>query len=204
MGAIHVAVFAAMACLLAACGGSENIMPEGKFQDYSPEAYTIGVGDQIKIEVWGNEKLSLQVPVRPDGKVSMSLVGDILAAGKTAEDLSAHIAERLLAYIKNPQVTVIIANPSSADFQHRVRVTGAVKSPKSIPFRKGMTVMDLVLISGGLNEFAQANKAKLYRRVDDKVQVYTIYLDDILREGVLETNYSLVPSDIITIPERSF
>ena len=204
----HTRLSFIMACictLLVACGGSkENILPPGDFKDYSPEPYTIGVGDQIKIEVWGNERLSLQVPVRPDGKVSMSLVGDILAAGKTAEDLSAHISEKLLAYIKSPQVTVIITNPSSSDFQHRVRVTGAVKSPQSMAFRKGMTVMDIVLMAGGLNEFAKGNDAKLYRRIDGKVQVYSIYLDDILKTGELKTNYTLVPSDIVTIPERSF
>ena len=197
--------FVLVVCLTA-CGGQQyDVMPEeGLVKDYSSEPYTVGVGDVIKVEVWGNDKLSLQVPVRPDGKISMSLVGDVLAAGKTAEGLSQHITELLLNYIKNPQVTVIIANPSSADFQHRVRVTGAVRSPQSIPYRKGMTVMDIVLLAGGLNEFAKGDDAKLYRRVDGKVKVYSVNLDDILRSGRLETNYPLVPSDIVTIPERSF
>jgi len=190
---------------LAACAGTtEIIMPEQTAPDYSLEAYIIGVGDQIKIEVWDNDRLSLQVPVRPDGKVSMSLVGDILAAGKTSEALSKDISDRLFNFIKNPQVTVIITNPSSTDFQHRVRVTGAVKSPQSLPYRKGMTVMDLVLMAGGVNEFAQPSKAKLYRHVEGDVKVYPIYLDEILRQGKLETNYTLMPSDIVTVPERSF
>ena len=191
--------------MLAACASQQAVvMPMGEYQDYSPEPYKIGVGDEIKVEVWGNEKLTLKVPVRPDGKISMSLIGDVLAAGKTAEGLSTHITELLLNYIKNPQVTVIVANPSSSDFQHRVRVTGAVRNPQSIPYRKGMTVMDVVLLAGGLNEFAQGNNAKLYRRVQGKVEVFAVYLDDILRSGQLETNYTLVPSDIITVPERSF
>ena len=191
--------------MLAACVGPiENIMPEQNVPDYSPEPYIIGVGDQIKIEVWDNDRLSLQVPVRPDGKISMSLVGDILAAGKTSEALSKDISDKLFNFIKNPQVTVIVTNPSSTDFQHRVRVTGAVRSPQSIPYRKGMTVMDLVLMAGGVNEFSRPNKAKLYRHVKGEVKVYPIYLDDILRQGKLDTNYTLIPSDIVTVPERSF
>lgn len=197
---------ASLLALLAACSGSqvEVPVPQADFKDYSLEAYRIGVGDQIKIEVWGNERLSLVVPVRPDGKVSMSLVGDILAAGKTTEGLSDDISKELLNYIKSPQVTVIVTNPSSSDFQHRVRVTGAVRAPQSIPYRKGMTVMDLVLLAGGVNEFSKPNKAKLYRRVEGKVEVYSVYLDDILKLGKLDTNYTLVPSDIVTVPERSF
>ena len=180
------------------------LAPIGDQKAYSLEPYKIGVGDAIQIAVWGNDKLSVSVPVRPDGKVSMSLIGDVLAAGKTTEQLSSDISAKLLNFIKSPQVTVIVTNPSSSDFQHRVRVTGAVRSPQSIAYRKGMTVMDLVLMAGGVNEFARPNKAKLYRRVNGEVNVYPVYLDNILKQGDLETNYMLTPSDIVTVPERSF
>ena len=173
-------------------------------QTYSVEAYQIGVGDQLRIDVWGNDKLSLEVPVRPDGKISMSLIGDVLAAGKTTESLGASISTELLEYIKNPQVSVIVTSPSSSDFQHRIRVTGAVNSPQSVPYRKGMTVLDLVLLAGGANEFALPNNSKLYRKSQGEVKVYPIYLDDILKAGKLESNYMLAPSDIVTVPERSF
>jgi polysaccharide biosynthesis/export protein len=191
---------------LSACGSSTGgtAMPPVDVQEYSAEEYTIGVGDVIKIEVWGNDKLSLQVPVRPDGKVSMSLIGDVLAAGNTTESLADSITRLLLTYIKNPQVTIIVTNPSSSDFQSRIRVTGAVNNPQSVPYRKGMTVLDLVLMAGGPNEFARPNKAKLYRKAGGEIKVYPIYLGDILKSGQLETNYMLVPSDIVTIPERSF
>jgi polysaccharide export outer membrane protein len=186
------------------CGSTQEVPVPVDVLAYSAEEYRIGVGDTIRIEVWNNERLSIEVPVRTDGKVSMSLVGDVLAAGKTTESLASSISTDLLEYIKNPQVTVIVTNPSSADFQHRVRVTGAVEEPQSIPYRKGMTVMDLVLSAGGPNEFARPNKAKLYRRTAGEVKMYPVYLDDILKSGQLETNYKLVPSDIITVPERSF
>ena len=191
--------------VLVACStsGPAPITPDD-IPSYSESAYTIGVGDIIKIDVWGNDRLSLQVPVRPDGKISMSLIGDVLAADYTTEALSEKITERLIEYIKNPQVTVIVTNPSSADFQARIRVTGAVNSPQSVPFRKGVTVLDLVLMAGGVNQFAVPSDAKLYRRVSGEIKVYDVNLDDILKYGKLETNYMLMPSDIITVPERSF
>lgn len=166
--------------------------------------YKIGVGDDLVINVWRNPELSLSVPVRPDGKISMPLIGDVVAANLTTDQLSNNITTGLTTYIRSPQVTVIVANPSSSDFQRRVRITGAVASPQSIPFREGMTVLDLVLMAGGPNEYASANKAKLYRKVDGELKVYSIKLDDLINEGDVTTNYPLQPSDIVTVPERSF
>lgn len=166
--------------------------------------YKIGVGDALQISVWRNPELSIAVPVRPDGKISMPLVGDLVAADLTSTQLSDVIVKSLSSYVKNPQVTVIVVNPSSSDFQRRVRITGAVQAPQSIPYREGMTVLDLVLIAGGPNDFASANKAKLYRKVNDSVKVYKIKLDDLINNGELETNYSLQPSDIVAVPERAF
>lgn len=166
--------------------------------------YKIGVGDALSINVWRNPELSLSVPVRPDGKISMPLIGDIDAANMTTTQLSQNITSSLTTYIRNPQVTVIVANPSSSDFQRRVRITGAVANPQSIPYREGMTVLDLVLLAGGPNQFASANKAKLYRKVNDELKVYPIKLEDLINDGDVRTNYPLQPSDIVTVPERSF
>lgn len=190
---------------LAGCAGGpgQPVEPEETLS-FNIEDYRIGVGDNLSINVWRNENLSVDVPVRPDGKISMPLLGDILAADKTAEELASLITDRLQEYIRNPQVTVIVTNPASSDFQQRVRVTGAVENPQSIPFRKGMTVLDLVLLAGGPNEFASGNRAKLYRRVAGEVKVYPVYLNAILQDGDLSTNYTLLPSDIVTVPERSF
>jgi polysaccharide export outer membrane protein len=168
------------------------------------KSYRIGVGDDLSIKVWRNEELSVQVPVRPDGKVSSPLVGDIVAAGLTTQELAKAITEKLTAYVRNPEVTVIVTNPASADFLRRVRVTGSVRTPISVSYRQGMTIMDLVLQAGGLNEFASPNKARLYRTVDGKTKIYPVNLEDILQKGDLTTNYMLSPSDVVTIPERSF
>jgi len=192
--------------LVSACASNDTtmMMPDD-ILDYSPEPYKIGVGDDLRVQVWGNDQLSTDgVPVRPDGKISMPLIGDILVAGKTTESLSTEITQQLQVFIKNPQVTVIVTNPSSSDYQQRVRVTGAVLSPQSVAYKKGMTVLDLVLMAGGPNEFAKEGDSKLYRRVAGEVKIYPIYLDKILKSGELKTNYMLLPSDIVTVPERSF
>jgi polysaccharide biosynthesis/export protein len=166
--------------------------------------YRIGVGDDLQIQVWRNDDLSAKVPVRPDGKISSPLVGDIVAAGLTTQELGKAVTEKLGTYIRNPEVTVIVTNPVSADFLRRVRVTGAVRTPVSVSYRQGMTALDIVLQAGGLTEFAAPAKARLYRTVDGRTKVYPINLDAILKQGDLRTNYPLYPSDVVTVPERSF
>lgn len=195
-----------LAALLAACASEplESGPPSVPAEFTTEKNYQIGVGDELKIQVWRNEELSGQVPVRPDGKISSPLVGDVVAAGLTTQELARTITEKLTAYVRNPEVTVIITNPASADFLRRVRVTGAVRTPLSVSFRQGMTVMDLVLQAGGLTEFAAPNKARLYRTIEGKTKIYPIFLGDILQRGDLKSNYNLYPSDVVTIPERSF
>ncbi|GGY82370.1 sugar ABC transporter substrate-binding protein [Cellvibrio zantedeschiae] len=192
------------AVILAACSGSKKTAAPPISERGVLDEYRIGVGDVLQVNVWRNPELSMSVPVRPDGKISMPLVGDIVAANLTTKQLSANIVDSLTNFVRTPQVTVIVTNPSSSDFQLRVRITGAVRSPQSIPYREGMTVLDLVLMAGGPNEFASANKAKLYRKVNNETKVYPIYLGDLLEDGKVDTNYPLQPSDIVTVPERSF
>lgn len=201
--AIIINILAAV--LVTACSSSNQVVeqPSG-IADYSGQNYTIGVSDTLSVSVWKYPDLSIQLPVRPDGKISVPLIGDVLAAGKTPEELGGNITESLKNYIRAPQVTVLVTSASSTDFLQRVRITGAVEIPTSQPYRKGMTVLDLVLIAGGTNDFASANKSKLYRKTNDGIKVYPIHLDDILNKGKLETNYDLLPSDVVTVPERVF
>jgi len=166
--------------------------------------YTVGIGDQLAISVWRNPDLSVEVPVRPDGKVSVPLAGDLMAAGKTPMQLANDITAQLSNFLKGPQVTVIVTNPASSDFQRRVRVTGAVNNPVSLPYREGMTVLDLVLLAEGLNDFAAGQNATLYRRSAGKVTAYPVNLDHLLNKGKLEDNYPLQPSDVLSVPERLF
>ena len=166
--------------------------------------YKIGPGDVLSISVWGNPDLTLTVPVRPDGYISMPLIGDLLANDIDAATLSQTITSLLETQLRNPSVTVIVSEINSNVYISRVRVTGAVRTPLSLPFAKGMTVLDLILEAGGINEVATASRTRLYRVVDDELFEVEINLDDILLRGQLATNYALRPGDVITVPERLF
>ncbi len=191
-----------MALLLSACAGSASAPPQATTgnEGFSDE-YLIGVGDSLEISVWRNEDLSVQDPVRPDGKISVPLAGDMDVGNRTPEAVSASITELLAKFIRDPYVTVIVTDMGSAQYRSRVRVTGAVVSPLSTPYRQGMTVLDVVLEAGGLSEFANTSKTSLFRKSGEHIKVD---LRGILNRGDMSTNYPLIPGDVITVPERSF
>ena len=168
------------------------------------DIYRIGIDDSLNINVWRNPELSVTVPVRPDGKISMPLIGDVQAAGYTPEEVSVIIKKKLQSYVRDPNVTLMVTDLQSHEYLTRVRVTGAVENQSSLNFRQGMTVLDAVLVSGGLNDYAAPNNTKLYRKISGKVRAISIYLGDILYQGKLGTNIELRPGDIITVPERLF
>ena len=166
--------------------------------------YRIGVDDVLQIDVWKNPDLSVREPVRPDGKITVPLVGDVQAGGKTPMAVAREIRTDLSAYIRDPNVTVIVVKLRSNEFLSRIRVTGAVNKPITIPYRPGMTVLDAVLEAGGTNSFASPDGTKLYRRDGQKVETFRIDLGDILKRGDLQSNMLLQPGDVITVPERLF
>ena len=142
--------------------------------------------------------------MRPDGFISVPLVGDLRAGGRTPAEIAVDAEAQLARFIRTPQVSIIVAELNSAEFARRVRVVGGVAEPKSIAHRDGMTVIDLVLEAGGLTDFASPDTARLIRTVDGESRTYPVYLDAILVGGVVDTNYRLQPGDVITIPERRF
>ncbi len=167
-------------------------------------AYRIGVDDEVKVSVWQNPGLDVSVPVRPDGKISVPLVGDVEAGGRTPEEVAGEIQEKLKTYVRDPQVTVILTQLRSHEYLSRVRVTGAVRNPVSVPYRQGMTVLDAVLAAGSTNEFAASDRTELYRKEGEGTRAYAVRLDSILQRGDLSTNYPVAPGDVITVPERVF
>ena len=192
--------------LLSACAG--NYSSPGQIEralDRQAEPvseYRIGPTDVLRISVWRNDDLSAQVPVRPDGRVSLPLLGDVEARGRTPEELARVVEQGLEEFIREPKVSIIVNQMGSHEFTHRVRVTGAVRQPASQPWREGMTVLDIVLGAGGLNEFASSNRATLYRELDGEVVAIPVKLDDVLKKGDVSTNYRLLPGDILAVPER--
>ena len=171
-----------------------------KASGYANE-YRIGVGDSLAINVWRNKDLSVTVPVRPDGKISVPLAGDVQVGDRTPEEVSAAITQKLAKYIRDPFVTVIVTDMGSDQYRSRVRVTGAVAKPVSLPYRQGMTVLDVVLEAGGANEFASLSSDSLFRRDGTRLPVR---LDRILKRGEMATNYTLRPGDVVTVPQSAF
>ena len=202
-------LLAGMVFLASGCASTPDTT-EGKekdanrFASYVEGDYRIGVDDRLQITVWRNPELTVTVPVRPDGKISAPLIGDVQAGGNTPTQVAAIIKDKLSAYIREPNVAVILTELRSHEFLSRVRVTGAVRAPRSMPYRQGMTVLDAVLEAGGVNDFASPNRTKLYRKEKTKTEIIDIDLNDILTKGKLVTNVELRPGDIVTVPERLF
>ncbi len=151
--------------------------------------------------MWRNDDLSVNVPVRPDGKISVPLAGDVDVGDRTPQEVSEAITEKLAKYIRDPFVTVIVTDMISEGFRNRVRVTGAVQKPVSLPYRQGMTVLDVVLEAGGVNEFASLSRTTLFRSDGSRLPVR---LDHILRRGKMDTNYPVFGGDTITVPQSAF
>ncbi|ANB17150.1 Putative polysaccharide export protein, outer membrane [Dokdonella koreensis DS-123] len=168
------------------------------------ETYRIGVDDVVQVSVWRNPDLSVSVPVRPDGKISVPLIGDVDAGGRKPQDVAEDIKGKLSTFVRDPQVAVILTELRSHEYLARVRVTGAVRQPVSIPYRQGMSVLDAVLAAGGTNEFASADNTRLYRKEGDSVKTFPVKLDRILKKGDLSTNLPVQAGDVVTVPERAF
>jgi len=195
--------------VLTGCAGNGGQLPEDQrpppIESSATPEYRLGAGDVVSVTVWKNPDLSVQdVPVRPDGYISVPLIGDVLAGRRTPAEISADAELKLQRFIRTPKVSIIVSELNSAEFKNRVRVVGGVAEPKSISHRDGMTVIDLVLEAGGVNDFASPDAARLYRTIDGETRAYPVYLDSILKDGVVDTNYTLVPGDVISIPERRF
>jgi polysaccharide biosynthesis/export protein len=197
-----------LSLILAGCATSQGqtagAPPMNAVQTQAVDAYRIGVDDQVQVSVWRNPELGITVPVRPDGMISVPLIGDVLAGGRTPPEVAKDIEAKLSAFVRDPQVAVILTELRSHEYLSRVRVTGAVRQPVSVPFRPGMTVLDAVLAAGGLTEFAAPDRSELHRKSGEGARTYEVKLDRILNRGDLTTNYPVAPGDVITVPERTF
>ena len=165
--------------------------------------YIVGPGDTLQISVWHNPELSTTVPVRPDGRISTPLVVDLVAAGRTPEELGHDIEARLKKYVSDPLVTVIVTNFVGA-YSQQVRIVGEATTPKSLPYVAHMTVLDAMISVGGLTPYASGNRAKLVRKIGGKEVDTTLRISDLLKSGDMSANSELQPGDIIIIPQSFF
>lgn len=165
--------------------------------------YRIGPSDGIQIFVWRNPELSLSLAVRPDGKISTPLVEDMVAAGKTPTQLARDLEQALSTYIKSPVVTVIVSG-FGGPFADQIRVVGEAASPQSLPYREGMSLLDVMIAVGGLTEFADGDAATIVRTIDGEQQQYTVAIDRLLKDGQIDANVPMLPGDVLIIPEALF
>lgn len=206
---MRCALAACLAMSVAACTATGPELPPATYttEAIAPsEEYRIGALDEITIHVWRNPELSAEkVKVRPDGRLTIPLVRDIPAVGKTATELQTYIAEQLAQYIEQPIVSVIVNTPEGT-YDQRVKVVGSTAQPASLPYQANMTVLDAMIAVGGLSEFAAGNRAKLIRlnRETGTQEEYRLRLSDLLKRGDSSANVQLKPGDTIIIPESRF
>ncbi len=185
---------------LAACSGLSDPPALTDEEVLTQPDYRIVPGDTVGISVWRSPELATKTPVRPDGKISLPLAGEVRAAGKTPLELTADIEEALKPYVQVPKVSVVLEAFAGNDGR-TVQVLGEVKKPTSMPYRPYVTVLDLIVAAGGLTEFADGNSSKLIRRTaKGDGQTYRLRLDDLVVDGNLERNARLRPGDVVVVP----
>ncbi|MGC4029176.1 MAG: polysaccharide export protein [Steroidobacteraceae bacterium] len=164
--------------------------------------YVIGPGDSLQIYVSRNPELSVTVPVRPDGKITTPLVENMVAVGKSPSQLARDMEQVLSEFVRQPQVNVIVGSAVSTFSQ--VKVVGQVRNPQALPYREGLRVLDIVLASGGLTDFAAPNRARIVRDEQGKTVETRVRLGDLLNNGDLKQNLQLRPGDVLIIPQSLF
>jgi polysaccharide biosynthesis/export protein len=167
-------------------------------------SYVIGAGDQLSISVYRAPELSMPViPVRPDGRISMPLIPDIVAAGKTPTLLGEELQERLKEYVQDPIVTVMVTG-FVGPFDRQVKVLGEATEPVALPYRDGMTVLDVMIATRGLTRYASGNNAVIVRRVGTQQETIRVRLNDLIKNGDICQNVDMRPGDTLIIPQSWF
>jgi len=142
------------------------------------------------------------VPVRPDGKISIPLVEDMVAVGKTPSQLARDVEAALSTYVKSPKVNIEVLTALSV--YSRVQVIGQVKEPTALPYHQGMTVLEALLGAKGMTQFAAGNRARISRTVNGKQQNIRVKLNALVNDGDLSQNLPLQPGDVLVVPETRF
>jgi polysaccharide export outer membrane protein len=188
--------------VISGCATSNN-MPAPVTAPLAAHDYLIGPGDSVNIVVWRNPEVSSLITVRPDGKITTPLVEDVVAIGKTSTELARDIEKALEKFIQQPVVTVIVTG-FIGPYQEQIRVIGQATRPQALPYREGMSLMDVLISVGGITEFASGNKANIIRTIDGKQQKLSVRLNDLIKDGDITANVQVRPGDILVIPQSFF
>lgn len=178
---------------------------EGSRKDKSSlivtKEYIIGPEDVLEIMVWRNQDLTRQVAVRPDGRITLPLIGDVVAVGKTPAELTEHISKRLTHFKENPTVAIEVREVNS----YAIFVLGEITRPGKYPLKSKTSLLQALTIAGGFTPIAARNKVVVFRNGtnghgDDKIKAS--YDDIVLRDGI-EQNLELKPGDTIVVPSET-
>jgi polysaccharide export outer membrane protein len=208
----RVSVIAALAAM-AGCSSTPDY-PYAPVQAPPPVAveprisgwdYLLGPGDSVNVFVWRNPDVSGSFPIRPDGKMTMNLIEDMQAAGKTPTQLARDIEKALSKYIQEPIATVIVAG-GIGPYNQQIRVLGEANTPQAMSYREGMSMVDVMIAVGGLSDFADGNKAYISRivKADGTREQFGVRLEDLIRDGDSTANVEVRPGDVLVIPESLF
>ena len=162
--------------------------------------YVIAPLDTVQIFVWQAPDLSVTVPVRPDGRITIPLVEDLVAAGKSPTVLARDIEEALRPFVQEPKASVVVEGFANQTTQ-MVKVIGEVARPVTMHYQMHMSVLDVMAEAQGLTEFADGNDAKLIRKVKGQERTYGLKLKDLLDDGRMSANARLRPGDLIVVPK---
>ena len=166
--------------------------------------YLIGPGDTLSVFVYQSPQLSVaDLMVRPDGRVSLPLIPDIVAAGKTPTALSQDIETHLKEYVKQPNVSVMVRG-FQGPLDRQIRVIGEATEPLAVPYRDGMTLLDVMILTKGLTRYAAGNSAVLVRDAKGKRQKINVRLSDLIKDGDIAQNVAMSPGDVLIIPQSYF
>ena len=188
--------------LVAGCATTPAYPPAPKDAASPDYLYKIGPGDNVNVTVWRNPELSMSVVVRPDGKITAPLFEDLPALGKDPTTLAREIEKVLAKYIRDPVVTVIVGG-FVGPYPEQIRVVGEAAKPQALPYRQGMTALDLMIAVGGLTDFADGNNASILRTSEGGRQ-YSVRLKDLIKRGDVSANVDVKPGDILLIPQSWF
>lgn len=194
--------------LINACSNTGPTLPSATLHpssttDISSYEYLVGPGDNLNIFVWRNPEVSGNFVVRPDGKITTSLVEDVPVSGKTPTQLAREFEKILSTYLRDPIVTITVSR-FVGPFSEQIRIVGEAQQPQSISYTENMTLLDIMVQVGGLTEFADGNGASLIRIENGKQVQYSIYITDLIKNGDISANVDVLPGDIIIIPETWF
>lgn len=182
--------------------GMLSLAPTGAWaaETEEPPVYLIGPGDSLQINVWRDAELSSSVTVRPDGRITIPLIEDLVAAGKTPRELADDIEARLSEYVVDPQVMVTVSG-GLGDLSQQIRVLGEAAAPDALAYRSGMTLLDAIIATGGLSRQADGNATVILRKTETGTRQIPVRLADLVRDGDSSANVLLQPGDVIVIPE---